>query len=111
LAILLLLGVVAEAFCTFDSFVSVGGLEIFGTSSALLTLASAGLAMGTFDVTVAFSVLCATAAVSVASAAEEDPEPNSGTTAGSIYYRGWVKTFIFLPFGTPAVVEAVGPKQ
>jgi hypothetical protein len=86
------LGVAAEVFCTFDSFTSVGGLRIFGifiisstfAFSTLSTLASTDLAMGIFGVTVASLVLYAIEAVSVASAAEEDPTPNSGTTTGSV---------------------------
>jgi hypothetical protein len=74
------------------------------SSSALSSLAL----VGTFDITVSSSVLCAIEAVCLASAAEEGPSPNSGTMAGSIYRGGWVKTFIFFPFGALAVVEAAG---
>ena len=48
--------------------------------SALSTLASTDSTMGTFGITVASLVLYAIEAVSVASVAEEDPAPNSGTT-------------------------------
>jgi hypothetical protein len=81
LAILLLLGVAAEAFCTFGSFASVEGLRISGIfivssvcgSSAFSSLEMAGPTIGTFGTLVGSSALCTIGAVCVASAAEEDP--------------------------------------
>jgi hypothetical protein len=92
LAILLLLGVAAEAFCTFGSSASFEGLRISGIffvssaygSSALSSLDMVGLTVGTFGTTVGSSVLCTIKAAFSASAAEEVPAPNSGTTTGSI---------------------------
>jgi hypothetical protein len=84
--------VAAEAFCIFGRFASVGGLRIFGIfiisstfgSSALSTLSSTHSTVCVFDITVGSSALYAIGAVCIASAAEEDPAPKSGTTAGSI---------------------------
>jgi hypothetical protein len=82
----------AEAFCTLGSFVSVGGLiissvffisSVFG-SLALSTLASIGLTISVFGIKVGHSTLWAIGAASLASAVEEAPLANSGTTAGSI---------------------------
>jgi hypothetical protein len=91
-AILLLLGVAAEAFCTFGNFASAGGLKISGIytissifgSSALPILISTSPTVSTFGITVGSSVICALGTVSFVSAAEEVPSPNSGITAGSI---------------------------
>jgi hypothetical protein len=86
------LAVAAEAFCTFGSFASVEGLSISGIFivssvygfSAFSSLEMVGPTIGTFDITVGSSALCTIGAVCVASAAEEDPTPKSGTMVGSI---------------------------
>jgi hypothetical protein len=105
LAILNLLGVAAEAFCTFgisDIFII---SSTFG-SSALSTLASTGLTVGVYGITVGFSTLCAIEAACLASAVEEAPSTNLGTTAGSMKCGRGVRTFIFLPFGSATAAES-----
>jgi hypothetical protein len=114
LAILLLLGVVAGAFVTFGNSASIDGLIIFGIitvssnsgSLAASSLASTGLTIGTFGTTIDPSALRVAGEACFASAVEEVYSPNSGTTVVSIYRGRWVKTFIFLPFGTTVVAEA-----
>jgi hypothetical protein len=94
LAILLLLGVAAGAFCTFGNSAYAGGLRISGIftdfstfgSSAVSSLALAGLTVGTFGTTIDSSALCTMGAACFAWAVEEVPSPNSGTTVGSIYH-------------------------
>jgi hypothetical protein len=113
LAILLLLGVVAGAFVTFGNSSSTGGLRIFdiitvfsnSSSSATSSLASADSIIGTFGTTINPSVLRVAGASCFSSVVEEVPSPNSGTTVVSMYRGRWVKTFIFLPFGTTVVAE------
>jgi hypothetical protein len=114
LAILVLLGVVAGAFVTFGSSASAGGLRIFGSitvfsnygSLATPSLASADPTIGTFGTAVDPLALRMAGAACSTSAAEEVPSPNLGTTVVSIYRGRWVKTIIFLPFGTAVMAEA-----
>jgi hypothetical protein len=108
------LGVAVEAFCTFGSFAFVGGLRIYGIfiissiggSSALSYLALVGPTVCVFGITAGSSTLCVIGAICLASVVEEDPSPNLGTTAGSMQCDRWVRTFIFLPFGSAAMAEA-----
>jgi hypothetical protein len=111
LAILLLLGVIAEAFDTFGNSGSAGWLKIFGSptvfpsygSMAAFSLASApcfgvstGPAAGTFSNSVSSSLGMAGAGCS-ASAVEDVPSPSFGTVAISMYLSRCVKTLIFFP--------------
>jgi hypothetical protein len=109
LAILLLLGVVAGAFATFGNSAS-GGLKI---SSDTIVSSSSGffnavsLASTTFfGVSTGSAVGTFGKSICLASAVEDVPSPNFGTTAVSIYLGRWVKTLIFLPFGTTEMAEA-----
>jgi hypothetical protein len=110
LAILLLLGVVAGAFATFGNFASAGGLKISsGTivspSSGFLTAFSLALA-AFFGVSTSSAVGTFSKSICLASAVEDVPLPNFGTMDVSIYLGRWVKTLIFLSFGTTEMVEA-----
>jgi hypothetical protein len=69
-----------------------------------------GLTVCVFGIIVVSSMLCVIEVARLASPGEEAPSTKSGTTTGSMYHSGWVKTFIFLIFRTPAVAEAAGAK-
>jgi hypothetical protein len=81
LAILLLLGVAAKVFCTFDKPAAPGGFRISGIfvtlstygSLALLSSALASPTVVTFGTTVGSSVLCIIGTISFTLAAEEVP--------------------------------------
>jgi hypothetical protein len=91
-SILLLLGVAAKVFCIFGRSTSIGRLKIFCVfvissifgSLAFSALSSAGYAICIFGITAGSSAPCTVEAVCIVLAAEEDPMPNSGTTAGSM---------------------------
>lgn len=113
LAILLLLGVVAGALATFGNSVSTGGLKISGSTivssnSGFLvapSLASTGSTIDTFSTIVDSSALRAAGASCSASVAEDVSSSNFSTMVVSIYLGRWVKTLIFLPFGTAGMAE------
>jgi hypothetical protein len=92
LAILLLLGVATEVFCTFGEPSAPSGLRISGIfvtfftygSLVLLSLALAGSTVAIFGTTLGSTALCIIETLSFALAAEEVPSPNSGITASSM---------------------------
>jgi hypothetical protein len=103
------LGVVAGAFATFDNSASVGGLNISGgtivsPSSGFLTASSLASA-AFFGVSTGSAVGTFGKSICLASAVEDVPSPNFGTTTVSIYLGRWVKTLIFLPFGTAEMAK------
>jgi hypothetical protein len=93
LAILLLLGVVAELFCAFGAVTSDEGLKISNTFVSPI-FDSLALSLSVFDsarsIEGAFGIIAGSSSFyvggmgSLGSAAEEASPPNSGTTAGSI---------------------------
>jgi hypothetical protein len=119
LAILLLLGVTAGAFDTFDNSGSAGGLKIFGSptvspsSGSLIAFPLASTpcfgvstdpAAGTFGDS-ANSSLGTEGAGYFASTVEDVPSPSFGIVAASMYLGQCVKNLIFLPFSTAEMAE------
>ena len=81
IAILLLLGVVAELFCVFGTVASVEGFKVSGifvnslisSPSALSAFVSTSLIESSFDILAGSSILCAGRAISFALTAKEAP--------------------------------------
>jgi hypothetical protein len=107
LAILLLLGVIAGVFATFGNSGSDGPVvssrsgfsAIFPSASAVCISTSDDPVAETFDTATDSSALRPVGAACSDSTVED-------TMAVLMYLGRWVKTLIFLPFGTTEMVEA-----
>jgi hypothetical protein len=114
LAILLLLGVIARVFATFGNSSSdcpavssrSGFSVVFPSTSAVCFSTSADPVAETFGTTVDSLALRPAGVSCSASTMEDVPSPNLGTVAVSMYLCRWVKTLIFLHFGTTEMAEA-----
>jgi hypothetical protein len=115
LAILLLLVVIAGVFATFGNSGSNGPvvssrsgfLAVFPLALAVCFSTSAEPVAETFGTAADSLVLRPAGAACSASAVEDVPSSNFGTMAVSMYLGWWVKTLIFLPFGTMQMAEVV----
>jgi hypothetical protein len=114
LAILLLLGVIAGAFDTFGNSGSAGAVvssqssfsAAFPLTSAVCFGTSADPVAETFGTTADSSELRLAGVACSVPAVEGVPSPSFGTVTVSMYLGRWVKTLIFLPFGTTEMAEA-----
>lgn len=115
---ILLLGVIAGAFDTFDNSGSTGELKIFGSpvvspssgfsvvfplASTACFSASADPVAGTFGTSADSSLELAGAGCP--GSAMDVPSASFGTVAVSMYLGRCVKTLIFLPFGAAEMAE------